>query len=201
MSEVRRRGPLLRSTPKRACGIAANAAWAATLSSWSNILTVRLYRRLHDVDRRAVTEAERQGSRACDAPKKIVAAKFEYCDESGAVAFVVERVEYQNRDGSFVIKDGKRKKTFRQKRPDPDQPSEWIWNVDGVPVLPYRLPEVIEAIAAGHPVLVVEGERKADLLWSWNIAATCNAGGAKKWKPEHAEFLRGADVVLVPDQR
>ena len=131
--------------------------------------------------------------------KKIVTATFEYCDAGGALAFVVERVEYQNRDGSFVSKEGKRKKTFRQKRPDPEHPGEWIWNVDGVPVLLYRLPQLIEAIAADHPVLVVEGERKADLLWSWNIAATSNAGGAKKWKPEHAEFLRGADVVLVPD--
>jgi hypothetical protein len=47
--------------------------------------------------------------------------------------------------------------------------------------------------------LIVEGEAKADLLSSWNIAATCNAGGAKKWKSEHSEFQRGADVVLVPD--
>ena len=91
------------------------------------------------------------------------------------------------------------KRHSAQRRPDPDHPGEWLWNVDGVPVVPYRLPQLIEAIAAGHPVLIVEGERKADLLWSWNIAATCNAGGAKKWKPEHAEFLRGADVVLVPD--
>jgi putative DNA primase/helicase len=37
------------------------------------------------------------------------------------------------------------------------------------------------------------------LLWSWNIAATCRVGGAKKWKSEHSEFLRGADVFLLPD--
>ena len=67
------------------------------------------------------------------------------------------------------------------------------------PGTPYRLPQLMEAIAIDHPVLVVEGERQVDLLASWNIAATCNAGGAKKWKLEHAEFLRGADVVLVPD--
>jgi DNA primase len=58
---------------------------------------------------------------------------------------------------------------------------------------------VLEAIAADHTVLIVEGEAKADLLWSWNLAATCCAGGSKKWKPEHSEFLRGADVVLFPD--
>jgi hypothetical protein len=31
------------------------------------------------------------------------------------------------------------------------------------------------------------------------IAATCNAGGANKWPRELASHLRGADVVLVPD--
>jgi len=66
-------------------------------------------------------------------------------------------------------------------------------------VVPYRLPQVLEAIATGQPVLIVEGEAKADLLWSWNVAATCCAGGAKKWKPEHSAFLHGADVVLLPD--
>ena len=133
-------------------------------------------------------------------PKKIVTATFEYRDQSGDIVYVVERVEYQNADGTFVLtEDGKRKKTFRQRRPDPEHPGKWLWNVEGVPVVPYRLPQLMKAIASGRPVLIVEGERKADLLWSWNIAATCNRGGAKKWKPEHAEFLRGADVVLVPD--
>ncbi len=66
-------------------------------------------------------------------------------------------------------------------------------------MVPYRLPQVLEAIATGQPVLIVEGEAKADLLWSWNVAATCCAGGAKKWKPEHSAFLHGADVVLLPD--
>jgi hypothetical protein len=132
-------------------------------------------------------------------PRKVVAAEYPYRDQNGAVAFVVERIEYQNPDGSFVSKDGKRKKNFRQKRPDPDHPGEWIWNVDSVLVLPYRLPELIEAIAAGQRVSVVEGEAKADLLSSWNIAATTNACGSGKWKPEHSEYLRGADVVLCPD--
>ena len=103
-----------------------------------------------------------------------VAATFFYHDANGALAFVVERIEYQNADGSFVMKeDGKRKKTFRQKRPKPDRPGEWLWNVDGVPPLIYRLPEVMEAIANGHEIIIVEGEAKADLLWSWNVPATC----------------------------
>lgn len=124
---------------------------------------------------------------------------YEYCDENGAVLFAKDRIQFQKPDGTFVLKDGKPKKTFRQRRPDPDCPGAWLSNVQGVPIVPYRLPELVEAIAADRPVLIVEGERKVDLLREWNVAATCCAGGAKKWKPEHSEFLRGADVVLVPD--
>ena len=128
-----------------------------------------------------------------DHARKVVIAEFPYHDESCNVLFVVERREHQKSNG------GKPEKTIKQKRPDPDRPGKWIWNVSGVRVVPYRLPQLIEAVAAGHPVLIVEGEPKVDLLWSWNVAATCNAGGATKWKPEHSAFLRGADVVLVPD--
>jgi hypothetical protein len=49
------------------------------------------------------------------------------------------------------------------------------------------------------PRLVVEGETKVDLLRSWNIPATCCAGGAKKWREEHAAFLRGANMVILAD--
>jgi hypothetical protein len=134
------------------------------------------------------------GKNSAAEPRKVVVAQFEYH------GFAVERIEYRNPDGSPVLtRDGKPKKTFRQKRPDPDRPGEWIYNVDGVPVVPYRLPELIEAIANGYRVAIVEGEAKVDLLRTWNIAATCCAGGSKGWQPEHAQFLAGADVVIMPD--
>ena len=131
---------------------------------------------------------------------RIVAARFDYSDEAGNLLFQVERIEFQNADGGFVVTaNGKRKKTFRQRRPDPDRLGQWIYSVEGVRTVPYRLPEVIEAIGNGHFIVIVEGEAKADLLWSWNTPVTCCAGGAKKWRDEHSEFLRGADVVILPD--
>ena len=137
---------------------------------------------------------------AAGEPEKIAAAKFRYEDEAGNLLFVVVRAEYQNPDGTFVTtKDGKRKKTFHQRRPDPERQGKWIWNVDGVPIVPYRLPELLEAVGNGCFVVIAEGEGKVDLLRSWGIPATCNAGGAGKWKPEHSAFLRGADVVILPD--
>ena len=135
-----------------------------------------------------------------DNARPITVASFSYHDANGALVFVVERVEFQKPDGSFVLKDdGKRDKIFPQKRPDPERPGEWLYNVDGVPPLIYRLLEVMEAIANGHTIVIVEGEAKADLLWSWNVPATCCSGGAEKWKAEHSEQLRGADIIALPD--
>jgi hypothetical protein len=133
-------------------------------------------------------------------PRAVCTARFDgYTDENGVQLFQVGRIQYQYPDGSFVLKNGKPKKDFPQRRPDPGRPGQWIKNVDGVRIVPYRLPELIEAISNDHPVLIVEGEGKADLLWSWNIPATCNAMGAGKWRSAHSEFLRGAAVVILPD--
>lgn len=133
-------------------------------------------------------------------PKQVVVKYFDYFGTDGKLEFRVERIEFQLPDGIFVLTaDGKHKKSFRQCRPDPDQLGKWIYNVDGVKPCLYRQAEVLEAIERGQTVFVVEGERKVDLLWMWNIPATCNAGGAKKWRAEHAEILRGADVIILPD--
>jgi len=48
-------------------------------------------------------------------------------------------------------------------------------------------------------VYLVEGEKDADRLASLGLVATCNAGGAGKWRKEHSEFLRGRHVVVLPD--
>ncbi len=131
--------------------------------------------------------------------RKILAAEFPYQSEDGDVAYVVERIEYQNLDGGFVLKDGKRKKTFRQRRPDPGHPGSWLWNMDDVTRLPYHLPELIKAVAFGQTIFVVEGEAKVEALREIGLTGTCCAGGAGKWQTDFSERLRGADVVLLPD--
>ena len=92
--------------------------------------------------------------------KGVVAAEYQYHTADGTLAFIVERVEHQNADGSFVIKDDKRKKTFRQKRPDPDRSGQWIWNVDGVPIIPYRCPKLAASHRRRPTIIIVEGEGK-----------------------------------------
>jgi Protein of unknown function (DUF3631)/CHC2 zinc finger len=134
------------------------------------------------------------------APKKVTAATFEYHDEGGAVAYVVERIEYRRADGTFVLaKDGKHKKTFSQRRPDPDRPGQWIWNVDGVAKVPYNLPALVEAVATERLVYIVEGEAKVGALAELGVVGTCCAGGACKWEAGFSVYLRNASVVLLPD--
>ena len=118
---------------------------------------------------------------------------FDYHDAHGAVVYQVERTDYY---------DG-RKKKFRQRRPDPARPGEWLWKVVGhvQPVL-YRLPELIEAAGKENLIVIVEGERKADLLRGWGIAATCNSGGhgsVKDWAGHAWTFKPGDNVVILPD--
>ena len=64
----------------------------------------------------------------------------------------------------------------------------------------FRLPRVIAAIKAGEPIYVAEGEKDVIALERAGVTATCNSGGAGKWRPEHTEALRGAEVVVVADQ-
>ena len=111
-----------------------------------------------------------------------LAKTYDYTDESGKLLFQVIRYE---------------PKGFSQRRPDGN--SGWIASLEGVRRVPYRLPELIEALANGSPVFVVEGEKDCDALWDQNIPATCNPGGAGKWRDEYSEHFKGATVYVVSD--
>ena len=67
------------------------------------------------------------------------------------------------------------------------------------PVVPYKLPELLQALANNQTICIAEGERKVDRIRELCFPATCNAGGAKKWSAEHTAYLKRADVVLLPD--
>lgn len=115
------------------------------------------------------------------AAKPRLVATYDYRDEAGALVFQVVRLE---------------PKSFRQRCPDVAGRG-WNWSVKGCRVVPYRLPDLLEQPSA--PVFIVEGEKDANHLAALGLVATCNAGGAGKWRPEHSEFLRGRDVVVLPD--
>ena len=107
-----------------------------------------------------------------------IVATYPYRDECGKLLFEVCRYH---------------PKSFSQRRPVGN--GGWVWTLDGVQRVPYRLPELLKA----EEVFVAEGEKDCDLLASWNLAATCNSGGAGKWLAGYSEFLRGKRVVIIPD--
>ncbi|MEU8900692.1 hypothetical protein AB0C65_32845 [Nocardia sp. NPDC048505] len=89
-------------------------------------------------------------------------------------------------------------KDFSQRRWDPERQG---WVAGGFAPVLYQAPIVAWAIAEGHPILVCEGEKDVDRATAAGYPATCNAAGAGKFRPEHAEQLRGAShVVIVADR-
>lgn len=117
---------------------------------------------------------------------------YPYRDAEGKLLFEVVRI---------LQPDGK--KTMRQHTPV-DGAKGPLPFTKGVPedlrsAVPYRLPELLDAIAKGQTVYVVEGEKDADRLAALGRAATCNACGAGKWKESHSKWLEGADAVVIPD--
>lgn len=124
-----------------------------------------------------------------------VSAVHEYLDANGGLAYQVVRYDWPD-----PAKDKGRDKTFMQRTPDPRNPGQWRYKNKGAAALPYRLPELIEDIADGLPVYIVEGEKKVDMMRDrLGVAATCNHGGAGKFYADHAKWLAGADVVIIPD--
>jgi 5S rRNA maturation endonuclease (ribonuclease M5) len=91
-------------------------------------------------------------------------------------------------------------KTFRQRVPDPLAPGGYRWSTHGIKKPLFNLMEVRAAVIAGRSVWIVEGEKDVEALRAAGEVATCNAGGAGKWNPDHALELIGANVIVVPDQ-
>src|SRR5262245_52488062 len=107
---------------------------------------------------------------------------YDYRDEIGELLFQVVRFE---------------PKDFRQRRLNGH--GGWTWNVQGTRRVPYGLPDLVKAVAAGETVYIPEGEKDVDNLRAIGLAATTNPGGINKWRNEYSQHLRGADVVVLPD--
>jgi hypothetical protein len=114
---------------------------------------------------------------------KTLVATFDYRDESGKLLFQVCRTT-------------NKRKAFFQRQPDGH--GGWRNDIQGVRRVLYRLPELLKETGV---VFICEGEKHVDALRAWGLRATCNPMGAGMWKPEYeyTEYLRGQDIVLLPD--
>jgi DNA primase len=75
--------------------------------------------------------------------------------------------------------------------------NKWEWGLKGTRRILYNLNLI--ASDAKATVVMVEGEKDADLLIRHGILATTCPMGAGKWRGEYGESLRGRKVILIPD--
>lgn len=141
---------------------------------------------------------------------------------------IIATYDYRNLNGELLYQvcrfDTKiKRERFRQRRPDGDH---WVWGLaegeyvrraDGDWYKPkkgetggkrqtfprvrrvlYRLPELDDA-NPDATVYLTEGEKDADRLRDLGLVATCNPGGAGKWKYVDDEPLVRRRVVILPD--
>lgn len=140
---------------------------------------------LEDVHEAWARVAKKIGFKPCPRSRGKVTHRHEYRDENGWPQYVLLRYD----DGTAMFKryteyPHTKAGLGRKKR------------------LLYNLPDVI----AADVVLIVEGEKKADILSSFRlldaggkpVAVTCT-GGADSWRTEFVEYLAGKRVLLLPD--
>jgi hypothetical protein len=68
--------------------------------------------------------------------------------------------------------------------------------------VPARILYNLDAVKAAGPndvIFYCEGEKDAETCKRHGLVATTHAGGANGWKPELAVYLRGRNVVVLPD--
>lgn len=117
-----------------------------------------------------------------DAQERQIVATYDYRDEDGNLLF--QSVRYKPKD-------------FRQRR---KANGKWVNDLKGVRRVLFRLPEVVAAIERDKTIYVLEGEKDVEAIVGSGGEATCNPGGAGKWRDEYSQYLAGADVVVVADK-
>ncbi len=116
-------------------------------------------------------------------------ASYPYLDEDGNTLYEKQRYEG---------------KVFLQRA---RKGSGWVYSLQGVRKLLYRLPELMLA----KVIFIVEGEKDANNLFAalagkitvngidYPASTTCNFDGAGKWLDEYSPYLAGRRVIVVED--
>ncbi len=125
-------------------------------------------------------------------PRRV--ATFTYRDEDGEKRYEKERWE--------PGRNGRTKEFFfyhREAVIDDSSKSKRVKGRGGEKVL-YNLDKLASS-GSGVATYFTEGEKKADLLISWGLTATCtDSGGATTtWEESYNTHLAGRHVILVPD--
>lgn len=120
--------------------------------------------------------------REWDEHERDIKETYDYLDEKGVFRYQVVRM--WTPPGA--------KKDFKQRHKENGQ---WVWNLKGIEMLPYNL----HAIQNSGFAFIVEGEACVNALSSHRIAASCNSGGAGKWRDTLNQHFAGKRLCLIPD--
>ena len=119
-------------------------------------------------------------------PKVEFQQEWQYQDEDRVTVFVKHRMRV-----------GETGKTYRLYKID--QSGKRYPTLGDARIVPYKLPELLDAKTAGRIIYLAEGEKAVDALMSLGVAATTSHSGAGNWPPENTEYFAGANVVILPD--
>jgi hypothetical protein len=119
-------------------------------------------------------------------PKVEFQQEWQYQDEDRVTVFVKHRLRVGDTGKTYrlykVDTDGKRYPTLGDAR-----------------IVPYKLPELLDAKTAGRIIYLAEGEKAVDALMSLGVVATTAHSGAGHWPEAISEYFAGANVVILPD--
>ena len=119
-------------------------------------------------------------------PKVEFQQEWQYQDEDRVTVFVKHRMRI-----------GDTGKTYRLYKVDPN--GKRYPTMGDARIVPYKLPELLDAKTAGRIIYLAEGEKAVDALMSLGVAATTSHSGAGNWPPENTEYFAGANVCIIPD--
>jgi 5S rRNA maturation endonuclease (ribonuclease M5) len=127
---------------------------------------------------------------------------------------LVKIYDYRDADGNLVHQTLRYEpKRFLQRRPaakdmhaggktarlDKFTGQWWIWTLEGIEPVLYRLPELARA-PLDRSVFVCEGEKDADALAELGAVVTTAPMGAGKWRKSYTNALEKRNVIICPDE-
>jgi hypothetical protein len=121
-----------------------------------------------------------------DKEDRLPVATYVYTDVDGTQLFRVQK-----------FRDQYGKKSFQQQAADGK--GGWLPNLGSITKVPYNLPEVHKAGQAERRVIIVEGEKDVETLRRHGIVASTTPGGSGGWRAAYADFFKGAEVIVLPD--
>ena len=119
-------------------------------------------------------------------PKVEFQQEWQYQDEDRVTVFVKHR-----------LKVGETGKTYRLYKVDTD--GKRYPTLGDARIVPYKLPELLDAKTAGRIIYLAEGEKAVDALTSLGVVATTAHSGSGHWPEAITEYFAGANVVILPD--